>query len=199
MKKHNLLFTFLLCMLCLTATSCGESQSAQKDTVITVADIASDHQLSSDALYWEFSYEELQEKADVIAKVQVLDELSSANSYTQADENGLIASFCSAREVQPLEFYKNSIGLDESQPFLVQEDAAIYLSNGEYFYDSLNDQTPLVKGDTYILYLQKQDNAIEGTLVIMSGANGTVHIENPDENEAHADIVEQTLEEYDVQ
>ena len=90
MKKHYLLLTFLLC---LTATACGSSQRAQEDTAVTLADISSDHRVCSDAVYWEFSYEELQEKADVIARVQVLDELSSANSYTKSDENGLIASF----------------------------------------------------------------------------------------------------------
>lgn len=196
MKKHYLLFTFLLC---LTATACGSSQRAQEDTAVTLADISSDHRVCSDAVYWEFSYEELQEKADVIARVQVLDELSSANSYTKSDENGLIASFCSARQVQPLEIYKNTIGLDEDQPFLVQEDAAIYLFNGEYYYDSLNDQTPLAKGDTYILYLQKQENALDNTLVIMSGENGTISIDNPDENEAYSEIAEQTLDEYHIQ
>lgn len=62
---------------------------------------------------------------------------------------------CSVRSVQALGFYKNETELLVGDTFSVQQEVAIYLSNGEYFMNSLNGEVPLIKEHTYILYLQE--------------------------------------------
>lgn len=133
----------------------------------------------------------------MIVKVKVLDELTSENSLTDyEDENGWVTRFCSVRSVQALEFYKNETELLVGDTFSVQQEAAIYLSNGEYFMNSLNGEAPLIKEHTYILYLQEADTSMSGELVIMSGENGLIHLEDLTEDQQFIDITVKTLAEF---
>ena len=197
MKKSITLF--LLATMGCSLLACGKQDAATSSTAVGMNDISPENKISSDAAYWGYSFEELQEEADVIARVSVVDELTSENSYTQTDDSGLVSYAGSLREVKPLEIYKDNIGLNMDKTFLVQDDAAIYLSNGEYYYEALNDAIPLVKDDTYLLYLQKQENSFEHALVIMSGYNGKIHLENPSECEQYNDIVQKTIQEYHLE
>ncbi len=195
MKK--VISVVLLCAMCCCLISCNKKQADKE--VVKLDDISQNHRINSDAVYWPFSFDELQEEADVIARVQVMDELTSDNTHVQKDDEGHVALVCSAREVKLLEAYKDTIGLTADSTFLVQDDAGIYLSDGEYIYSTINDAVPLVKGDTYILYLQKQANSIEDILVIMSGYNGMIHLENPYESPDFTDIVDKTFEKYNIE
>ncbi len=203
MAKNKLKCIFLYCCIFLFVGGCGKPQPSDKaesaeSDMITVENIAPDHILNSDALYWSYTYEELKEKADAIVKVKVLDDLTLENSLADYEsENGWVTNFCSARSVQALEFYKNETGISMGDTFLVQQEAAIYMSNGEYFMNSLNGETPLLRDNTYILYLQKADTSMSGELVIMSGENGLIHLENLTEDQQFIDITVKTLAEFE--
>ena len=203
MRKNRFKWMLLGCCMCFLIGGCGEEQSVDKkealeSNVITVEDIAPERILNSDALYWGYTYEELKESSDAIVKVKVLDDLTSENSLADYDDaNDWIIRFCSARSVRALEFYKNETELSVGDTFKVQQNAAIFLSNGEYFMDSLNGEEPLVRGETYILYLQKDSIAMSGELVIMSGENGLIHLENLAEDQQFIDITVRTLAEFE--
>ncbi len=205
MKKNKFKWMLLGCCMCFLIGACGRGQSAnkaeaQENEVITVENIAPERILNSDAMYWGYTYEELKESSDAIAKVKVLDDLTSENSFADYDdENGWVIRFCSARSVQALEFYKNETDLWVGDVFRVQQNAAIFPSNGEYFMDSLNGEEPLVRGETYILYLQKDSIAMSGELVIMSGENGLIHLENLTEDQKFFDITVKTLAEFECE
>ncbi len=96
-----------------------------------------------------------------------------------------------------LELYKNETELSVGDAFLVQQEAAIYLSNGEYFMNSLNGEMPMLRDNTYVLYLQKADTSMSGELVIMSGENGLIHLENLTEDQKFNDIIVKTLAEFE--
>lgn len=203
MEKNKFKGMLLGCCMCFLIGGCGEGQSAnkaeaQENEVITVENIAPERILNSDAMYWGYTYEELKENADVIVKVKVLDDLTSGNSLADYEnETGWVIRFCSARSVQVLELYKNETELSVGDTFLVQQEAAIYLSNGEYFMNSLNGEMPMLRDNTYILYLQKADTSMSGELVIMSGENGLIHLENLTEDQKFIDITVKTLAEFE--
>lgn len=178
-------------------TGCSHKQTEGRETKnVTINDVLPENRLNTDANYWEYSFEELQEVSDVIVKVQVTDELSLNNSREVIDSNGDVAYGCSVRQVTPIKFYKNALDIDEDASILVQDDAAIREMNGKYYFEAINDTVPLVQGDTYILYLQKQDHSFDDSLVIISGDSGKIHLDNPYENNCDKAIIDKTLEKY---
>ena len=55
----------------------------------------------------------------------------------------------------------------------------------------------MLRDNTYVLYLQKADTSMSGELVIMSGENGLIHLENLTEDQKFNDIIVKTLAEFE--
>ncbi|MGR6907345.1 hypothetical protein [Lysinibacillus capsici] len=124
-----------------------------------------------------FEYNEIVDIADVIALVQVKDELSESNSTVVYEENSpSIMYHYATREVEVLEYYKNDLDLGSNIKF--NESAAITAQN-EYLH--VEEYTALQKGEKYIVYLSKNNGLNE--LSIISRNNGKINLDNFSENE----------------
>lgn len=124
-----------------------------------------------------FEYEDLVDEADIIALVQVKDELSKNNSTIVYEENSpSIMYHYATREVEVLEYYKNDLNLGSNIKF--NESAAITAQN-EYLH--AEEYTALQKGEKYIVYLSKNNGLDE--LSIISRNNGKIDLDDFSENE----------------
>lgn len=188
--KKSILY-FLLCLqLCIF--SCGKSVK------VTSADIPKENKLSCVAEFVTFPYEELKEESAIIAKVEVLDELSSENSLTDYDEGyGLMIRFCAVRSVRVLEVYKNDRELAVGDELQVQEPCAIYKLDGEYYQDTMDDTPPLQKGDTYILFLDDGTENMSGKPSIISCQNGMVELNKTISDDGFFDVSVKAIVEYE--
>lgn len=156
----------VLCfMFCLQLFFC----SCGKDAKITSSDIPNENKISIQTDKVIYTDEELKEESAIIAKVEVLDELSSENSLTDYNEEyGMVIRFCAVRSVRVLEVYKNDRELAAGDELQIQESCAIYEMDGEYYQDTMDDIPPLQKGDTYILFLDDGTENMSGKPSIIS-------------------------------
>ncbi len=119
-----------------------------------------------------FQYNEFVDEADVVALVEIKDELSENNSTVVYQENTpLIQYHYATREAEVLEYYKNDLGLDSNIKF--NEPAAITEKN-EFL--RVDEYTPFQKNQKYIVYLSK-NNALN-ELSVISGQHGLVNIDD---------------------
>lgn len=204
MKKRNKLnkyFIFLVICMQITICACGKPGNQENKDIqakITSADILQENKVSSDMDFVTFSYEELKEEAAIVAKVEVLDELSPENSMTNySEEYGMVISSCAVRSVRALEVYKSNGDLSAGDEFQVQESCAIYELNGEYYQDTVNDVPPLQKGETYILFLDQGTENMSGKPSIISCNNGLVSLDQPDSNDEYFDVCVKAIVEYE--
>lgn len=156
----------VLCfMFCLQLFFC----SCGKDAKITSSDIPNENKISIQTDKVIYTDEELKEESAIIAKVEVLDELSSENSLTDYNEEyGMVIRFCAVRSVRVLEVYKNDRELAVGDELQIQESCAIYEMDGEYYQDTMDDIPPLQKGNTYILFLDDGTENMSGKPSIIS-------------------------------
>lgn len=135
-------------------------------------DVPEHNRISSDTDCVIYTDEELETEASIIAKVEVLDELSSKNSLKEYHKGyGMVIRFCAVRSVRILEVYKDNGKLSAGDEFQVQESCAIYEQDGEYYYETMDDIQPLKKGAEYILYLDSGADNMSGKPAIMSECN----------------------------
>lgn len=185
------LFIFIQVILC----ACGSNEQQAK---ITSADIPKENKLSYVAEFVTFPYEELKEESSIIAKVEVLDELSSENSLTDYNEEyGMVIRFCAVRSVRILEVYKSDGELSAGDELQIQESCAIYEMDGEYYQDTMDDTPPLQKGDTYILFLDDGTENMSGKPSIISCQNGMVELSQPIADDGFFDVSVKAIVEYE--
>ena len=148
----------VICLLgCLFFVAC------QKQAKITLEDVPDENMISTPTDSVVYTEEELNEESSVIAKVEVMDELSSENSLTDfSEEYGMVTRFCAVRSVRLLELYKDDGKLSVGDEFKVQESCAIYEADGEYFQETMDEILPLKKGETYILYVDDGADTMSG-------------------------------------
>jgi hypothetical protein len=204
MKKGNNVnkyFIFLFICMQLVFCACGkqtDQENQEIQTKITSADVPQKNKISSDAEYVTFSYEELKNEAAIVAKVEVLDELSSENSLINYNEEyGMVVSSCAVRSVRVLEVYKNNGELSEGNEFQVQESCAIYELDGEYYQETMDDTPSLEKGETYILFLDDGKESMSGKPSIVSCNNGMVALSRPNSDDEYFDICVKSIVEYE--
>lgn len=152
-------------MICIIMVLCA----CQKKTHITSEDVPEENKISTPTDRVIYTDEELQIESSVIAKVEVMDELSSENSLIEfSKEYGMVINFCAVRSVRVLDVYKSDGELYVADEFQIQEDCAIYKTNDEYFQETMDDILPLQKGQTYLLFLDDGADTMSGKPAIMS-------------------------------
>lgn len=193
--KKSIVLSWILCLQILFC-ACGGQKTQAK---VTVDDIPKENRFSADAEYITYQYEELKEEAVTIAKVEVLDELSSENSLAEYyEEYGMVVRFCAVRSVRALEVYKTNGDLSAGDEFQVQECCAIYEMDGEYYQDTLDDTPPLQKGETYLLFLNNGGtDTMSGKPGIIGCENGIVELSQPSTNDEYFDVSVKAMVEYE--
>ncbi len=155
------LLVMTILSLTLAACSSGKIQSA---------DVNYDNH-EGDAIV--FTLPELEAYAELIAKVEVTDDLTLENSHiTYADEakkQGL-GGFYSLRKIKVLETYKNDF--QTSSESLSIRDLTAKAEDGSIL--TFNDNRPLVKGNQYIVFLRTTEGSNE--LGIISADNGVFEV-----------------------
>lgn len=204
MKKRNKInrfFVFLVICMQITFCACGKPVNQENEeiqTKIISVDVPQKNIISSDMDFVTFSYGELKAEAAIVAKVEVLDELSPENSITNySEEYGMVISSCAVRSVRVLEVYKSNGDLSEGDELGVQESCAVYESDGEYYQERVNDVPPLQKGGTYILFLDHGTENMSGKPSIISCNNGLVSLDQPNSNDEYFDICVKAIVEYE--
>lgn len=119
-------------------------------------------------------YEELKADAKIIAKVEVLDDLSEDSGIVEKSGESIL-SFVSKRSIRVLEYYKNTPN-QEATEMVVLENAAII--DGKYFHPEGCDA--LEKGNIYILFMS--DETASGLFSIMNGIDGMVDLKDFDKS-----------------
>lgn len=178
-KKHIIMFAILVLSAILgIGFYFGVKINAKFiSKTIYLEDIPEHNRISSYTDSVIYSGKELEREASIIAKVKVLDELSSKNSLTDYHQGyGMVVRFCAVRSVRILEIYKDNGKLSVGDEFQVQESCAIYGQDGEYYYETMDDIQPLKKGAEYTLYLDSGADNMSGKPAIMSEYNCNLKI-----------------------
>ena len=165
----------------------GTEESQSK--VIDYCDLE-DIAISADMEYFE--YDELNSYAQIIARVEVLDDLTETNSipvYADEDKSIVVAAIAK-RKIKILEYYKNDENCADAE-MEVLECAAI-VDNCYYHNEGYS---PLEKGQTYILYMS--NDTASGQYGIISDFNSVIKLEDPFEHVEYADIAFKSLVEYE--
>lgn len=141
--------------------------------------------------YEQYDYHELKEKADVIALIKVLDDLSLGNStliYNEDFETSVLAGFYSTRLVEVIEYYKDTKDLGAFisiiEPTCISKENCYIHAEG---YEKLK------KDNYYIVFLS--DDNVSKQLSIISANNGRINISNIEEN-YYPDIIENAVSEF---
>ncbi|AIQ54059.1 hypothetical protein [Paenibacillus sp. FSL R7-0331] len=125
----------------------------------------------------EYDYDDIVNRADVVALIKVNDELTKDNSTIVYLENSpLIKYHYASREAEVLEYYKNDLGLKDNIKF--NEPVAI-TPNNEYIHSE--EYIAFEKDQKYIVFLSK-DNGLNELSIIASN-NGKVDLQDFSNNE----------------
>ena len=177
--KRILITLLLLCLLatCLTACAGATEESEEGDEITIEVD------------FTEFEYDLLKNATLVLARVEVLDDLSEENSVTETGEK---ATAYSMRKIRILDVYKDNSSkkYKKGDEIAVMESTAII--DGKYVHAKGYDK--LAKGKKYILFMS--DKSESGKYSIISGNNGKIDLENISENPCF-DIAVKTLAEFE--
>ncbi|MCR5700687.1 MAG: hypothetical protein K6G76_00900 [Lachnospiraceae bacterium] len=187
MNKPYILFTLSLLVLLLCACN---REDVEKDNQIDISQLE-DVSIESDFVY--FKYSDLERDASIIAKVEVIDDLTANNSltdYMNVEGDTYLINAMSKRKIRILEYYKNDSGKEQSTMEII-EGAAIV--GKQFFHDE--EYTPLEKGKTYILYLSNETSS--GEYSLMSGLNSVIDLDKPFENKKYVDIAVKTIINYE--
>ncbi len=147
-------------------------------------------------LMMEFDYNELKDYADVIAKIQVLDDLREDNSMVDVSSEGYITRFCGVRQVKVIEIWKNTLNRDIKDTLAVQELCAICRDGENKIQLIVNEREPLERGEEYILFLSGR-YSMSGELSIVSGENGMVELADVNCDSEYLDIKMKSIIEYE--
>lgn len=140
------------------------------------------------ASFQKFDYNELKNSSDVIALVEVKDDLTKNNSVINYAKNSpAIQGFYGRREVKVLKYYKDKRNLGKKLSII--EPAAITKKN-EYLH--CDEYSQMVKGNKYIVFLS--DETASGELSVLSGSNGKINVSDFDNNEFYEILVKSLVE-----
>lgn len=179
MKKHVIIIGLLLAVA-FSMSSCGDNEKTLMDVPV-ISD------------YVQFDYSSLKNEAKIIAKVQVVDNLSTENTqliydpYEETQKS--IIGFVGMRKVKILELYKGTI-------FQVGETMEIIEPAGVTETQLLHDEgyQSMAKDGIYIVFLNNE--TASGKYGIISASNGIVDLNNPGYSK-YLDIEVKTIVEYE--
>lgn len=141
--------------------------------------------------YSIYDFNELKEKAQVIAIIEVNDDLNVDNSVVlYNDTNHSIEGFWAKRNVSVIKYIKNQF--DSKSSLSIIEPAAI-TRNSELL--KTVDYEELKKGERYLVFLSNEN--LSNQLSIISANNGKFNMENFEENK-FPDVFEQANNEFSL-
>lgn len=165
MIKRLTILSIIICMVASLA-------ACSSDTKQTTNEAVKEHITQADMEL--FDYEALKEKAKVVVKVSVMDDLTEQNSrfiYDEYDDDHPILDYYALRKVQISEIYKDELNIVKDKISIAE--AAAMEDKTVYHYEGYE---PLKKGGSYILFL---DNDTEPKhLSIISCENGRVDLDH---------------------
>lgn len=143
--------------------------------------------ISYHADMYEYSYEELKEDSQIIALIEVMDELTEKNSEELISQGYSIGSI-GRRQVKVLTYFKNEKNYGDILTIL--EPASII--NNQYIHPE--DYEKLKKGKEYFVFLS--DDTASEELSLMSACNGTFKMDNFNSNNRYFNLAVKSIIEY---
>ncbi|KAB1440694.1 hypothetical protein [Candidatus Galacturonibacter soehngenii] len=142
--------------------------------------------------YAELEYNELEDKAEIIALIKVKDNLSEKNSYFTYDniEGKYLVGYYGERDVEVLKYYKSEN--QEAKKLNIIEPAAI--KDNIYYHNE--DYSKMVMGNEYIVYLSTENAS--GKYSIMAGSTGITKVNKVNEIEDYEDVTSLYDEEHNL-
>lgn len=145
-----------------------------------------------------YTYEELKERADVIVKVKIKDELTKENSvYKEAEPsayNNSDTGWCySLREAEVLEVYRGAEDWKVGDTKKIQDACAIIPEGNRWFLYIFDEYEPPEKDTTYLLFLENGTRS--GKPAIINYGNGSVNLDEPEKN-PYPDIAKAAIQEF---
>lgn len=179
--KKIMIIVFMLG--CLSLCSCGTDKTdlSKLEDISIACDMA------------EYNFQELEKEADIVAKIEVLDDLTPENSevaYIDLEDERFITSAISRRKLKVIEYYKNNSGEDKTQLSVI--DGAAIVENCLYHNEGYY---PLEKGGIYIVFLS--NDTASGEYSLISDLNSLVDVESPFDDESFAEIKVKSLVKYE--
>jgi hypothetical protein len=170
----------MLLALTLIMTSCGND----KETLMDVP-VMSD--------YMQFDYNGLKSEAQIIAKIQVEDDLSADNTQITYDPyeetQKSIIGYLGLRKVKILEIYKGS-SVQAGDIMQIIEPAGV--TKTQLLHDE--NYTPMANDGVYLVFLSNE--TASGEYGIISANNGIVNLSNPG-NTGYLEILVKSIIEYE--
>ncbi len=136
---------------------------------------------------YQFSYEELKSHSQIIALIQVMDELTEANSEAFISEGYTVGNI-GRRQCKVLKYFKDERNYGET--LTVLEPASVI--DNQYIHPE--DYDKLEKDNIYLVFLC--DETATNELSLMSAYNGTFDVDNLDEMDEYYDLAIKAIVEY---
>ena len=162
--KSKILTGALIAMMSFSVFACGEPNASSLGNLEDVA-------VQGDCI--QYDYDELKAEAKVIAKVEVMDDLTEANSHLTYDEqleHPAVSDFYATRKVKLIDVYKTSLELPDNGEIEIIERTAV--ADGQYLH--VEGYSAMEKGQTYLVFLS--DETASGELSVISRNNGIFDI-----------------------
>lgn len=186
--RSKILTGILVVTMAISLFACGGKDAASSGKL---------EEVTSQGDFIQYDYDELKSASKVIAKVEVMDDLTESNSHLTYDEQleqPLISEYYASRKVKLIDVYKSSVQLPADGELEIIELAAV--TAGQYLH--AEGYSAMEKGQTYVVFLS-DDNA-SGNLSVISINNGIFDIsglnEAQEENEYY-DIAVKALVEFE--
>lgn len=141
--------------------------------------------MTIDYEFHHFTYDELKEEADVIARVKVEDELTEESSFEIVSHKSKeLAGVFAERRCSVIEYYKDETGNNLKELTIIEPAGVI-----DGVINHMGSYMCLDKGVEYILFLSIDQTT--GSRCVMSGNNGVVRLEDSNwENPEFLEIAE---------
>lgn len=148
-------------------------------------------QITIDCDFQSFTFDELNEEADIIVRVKVADELTEENSFEIVSrESGDTAGIFAERKCIAVEYYKDETGRNAEELTVIEPAGVI-----DGVINRMGSYMSLDKDTDYVLYLRVDPDT--GNKYIISGNNGVVRLDGSDwVNWEFPEIAEETVKDY---
>lgn len=186
--KSKILTGTLVVAMAISLFACGDQDTSALGKLEDVS-------VQGDCI--QYDYDELKAASKVIAKVEIMDDLTETNSHLTYDEQleqPVVSDFYSTRKVKLIDVYETSLELPENGEIEIIERTAV--TDGQYLH--AEGYSAMEKGKTYVVFLS--DETASGDLSVISRNNGIFDVvglnEAQEENEYY-DIAVKALVEFE--
>lgn len=168
LNKKNVIIMLLLILILINIINYKKEINYEQITLATDLDNNSEASIKCD--YIEVNYSELFNMADIIALIEVKDNLTSNNSFMIFDNitNKTIVGYYAERKVEVKQYYKTN--KNKVKNLTIIEPAVIY--DNTYIHNE--DYDKLLKGEEYIVYLSTDNSS--NKLSVIAGSAGVTKV-----------------------